>query len=578
VPALAVLAVAFGALAPTSWLASVLRAGASAPTGDLSAGVTPAEILGGVFCLKLALVGAGVYALLLAWLAPGISRQASPEINRWSAGRGEKSLLAAILVAATAVRLYGLGTGLWLDEILTYVSYARMSFGQIVTTYDSQNQHFLFSLLAHIAFLLFGDSSWSLRLPSVLFGVLSIWALYLLIREVGNAREALLGAALLAFSYHHVWFSQNARGYTGLLFWAILSSWLLVRAMRARTLPLWALYGLTAALGVYTHMTMLFVVAGQLVAFALHQVRVGPTRWAAWLTGLFVGFGIAGYATLLLHSPVIPQFFNGHAVGEVSTVPAWKNPLWTLVELVNRLELSLAGGFVAAAALVVFVAGLLSFARREPAIPVLLIVPALLCGGVVVAMGHHLWPRFFFFAFGFAVAVVIRGVSVWSDVLASLARRWRIPATGIATVGGGALVLLSSLSVPFAYRPKQDFEGALAFIEANEQPGDSVLTAGLAVVPYRALYRRDWPAVETVDGLEAVRAQARRTMTLSRYATRTAPTPLTRFQPSWRGSPRRTWRSARASARTSTSRSFAGLPSGCWAGSPATSRGSRSRT
>src|SRR5688572_8834001 len=93
--------------------------------------------------------------------------------------RPEIVATGGILAAATALRLYELGTGLWLDEILTNVSYARMSFGQIVTTYDSQNQHFLFSLLAQAAFQLFGESPWALRLPAAIFGVASIWAMYL---------------------------------------------------------------------------------------------------------------------------------------------------------------------------------------------------------------------------------------------------------------------------------------------------------------------------------------------------------------------------------------------------------------
>ena len=42
--------------------------------------------------------------------------------------------------------------------------------------------------------------------------------MYLFGTEAANRKEGLLGAALLTFSYQHVWFSQNARGYTALLF------------------------------------------------------------------------------------------------------------------------------------------------------------------------------------------------------------------------------------------------------------------------------------------------------------------------------------------------------------------------
>ena len=137
------------------------------------------------------------------------------------------TILAILLLIASILRLYGLGNGLWIDEIVTYVNYGKMPFGEILTTYDSENLHVLFALLANACFKIFGESEWSIRLPAVFFGIGSIWAIYLLGRQVGTAREALLSAAVLTFSYHHIWFSQNARGYTALLFWTILSSWLL---------------------------------------------------------------------------------------------------------------------------------------------------------------------------------------------------------------------------------------------------------------------------------------------------------------------------------------------------------------
>src|SRR5262249_46553502 len=161
--------------------------------------------------------------------------------------KSERTILALILFSATALRFYGLNDGLWHDEVLTYVTYARLPFGEIISTYYDQNQHFLYTLLAHASLSIFGDSTWSLRLPAVVFGVGSIWALYLFGVQASTEREALLTAALLTFSYYHVWFSQNARGYIGLLFWTILASWLLLRGLREKQTRLWLGYALAAA-------------------------------------------------------------------------------------------------------------------------------------------------------------------------------------------------------------------------------------------------------------------------------------------------------------------------------------------
>jgi hypothetical protein len=53
-------------------------------------------------------------------------------------------------------------------------------------------------------------------------------------------------------------------------------------------------------------------------------------------------------------------------------------------------------------------------------------------------------------------------------------------------------------------RPKQDFDGALRFIEANRIDNEPVLTAGLARYPYRQFYGRHWTEVQTRADLSRI--------------------------------------------------------------------------
>jgi uncharacterized membrane protein len=122
--------------------------------------------------------------------------------------------------------------GLWWDEIRTLIDSVRAPVAQIVTTFPSNNQHTLYSVLAHASIALFGDEAWSLRLPAALFGVATIPALYFLAREFVGRTEALLGCLLLVVSYHHVWFSQNARG-SMLAYLTVASTVLLLRGLRS---------------------------------------------------------------------------------------------------------------------------------------------------------------------------------------------------------------------------------------------------------------------------------------------------------------------------------------------------------
>jgi mannosyltransferase len=420
------------------------------------------------------------------------------------------ALLMLILVAATVIRLYRLNAGLWLDEILTYLSYARLPFRGIITSYDSENQHFLYSILAHSSFLVFGESNWALRLPAVLFGVGSILATYLVGKQVSTRLEALLAALLLTFSYHHVWFSQNARGYTGLLFFTLISTWLLLRAFHEGRRYLWILFGVTAALGAYIHLTMLFVVAGQFLACIFWIVKNKIPRELI-LRSLILGFAVAGILTVLLHAPVLSQMRSVIGGTEVSVVSAWKSPLWTLREFIRGLNVGFTQGFVAFAALLVFSVGLISYWRRIPEFIIIFIMPPIIGGAFTIAIGHHLWPRFFFFAVGFGVLIVIRGTIALTDWASRL---FKVPANRSVLVGVllcGILILFSALSVPFAYGPKQDFVSARDYLLENIQTGDKVVTIGITAFAYHDYLPTNWDTISSLQELDQIRENADRT-------------------------------------------------------------------
>ena len=114
-------------------------------------------------------------------------------------------------------------------------------------------------------------------------------------------------------SYHHVWFSQNARGYTGLLFFTLLGSraFVLLLARRGGGLGLPAQYGAWMALAAYTHATAVLVVAAHgLVWLALlvtsrARTHLGRNRWMP-----LAGFACAALFALTLYALVLPQFLD----------------------------------------------------------------------------------------------------------------------------------------------------------------------------------------------------------------------------------------------------------------------------
>ena len=101
----------------------------------------------------------------------------------------------------------------------------------------------------------FGSSIFSLRLPSLLFGVASILLIYLLAYHTEDTLSALLAASMIALNGLHLYWSQNSRMYSMACFLGLLSTVLLVsivkHGVRSRTYGI--LYVLSTVAGLATH-------------------------------------------------------------------------------------------------------------------------------------------------------------------------------------------------------------------------------------------------------------------------------------------------------------------------------------
>ncbi len=177
--------------------------------------------------------------------------------------------ISGIILLSLALRIYKLDASLWFDEIETVIKYIHIPTSQLLVTYENLNNYMFHSLLAQLSVGVFGESTWALRLPAMLFGVASIWALWRLCFEVVGPWEARFAALLMAVSYHHVWFSQNGRGYTGLLFFALVATWLLIKALRDPSWRVWLGFGVCLALSMYTHLTAVFFFLAAGIAYLL---------------------------------------------------------------------------------------------------------------------------------------------------------------------------------------------------------------------------------------------------------------------------------------------------------------------
>jgi len=515
---IAALLVVLGLLLPSERIAVAL-VGRSAPNyNEVAAGTM-------LFRLGLGLLGLAAFIIwALTCLIPGTRLMSAVKFlsSDDDAEKEQKAshwgLLVVILTVAGVLRVPGLNSGLWYDEIATLVEFVRLPLNQLIANYGDQNNHPLFSFLARLSIDLFGESAWSLRVPALLFGLLSLWALFLLAQLVTDRREAFLATVLMAVSYHHVWFSQNARGYTGQLFWCLLGTWLFIKGYKKNQPAIWISYALSMALGMYTHLTTVFMLISHFMIYIFllakqRMIRRNLTVPILWPT---IAFVLVVLFTFQLYALILPQVVNSFQVQVGGgRVEKWTNPIWAMIEVIRGLQMGF-GTFVAGGiAVIIFLFGVLSFARSQRIVIALFVIPIMMGTTALLMLHRHFYPRFFFFELGIGILLLIRGCTVLGSFVA--ARTVRGVSGGhlkylLGNALVGIIILASLVSLKNNYRcPKQDYSGAMAYIEKNRNDNDQVLVVGLARYPFEHYYVNDWETVETVEELEKIRSSNEQT-------------------------------------------------------------------
>ena len=142
--------------------------------------------------------------------------------------------LLLITLTGFGLRLTLLGEqSLWYDEGVTWML-SQMQLPDLIEWTANDIQPPLYYLLIWITDILFGDSEWVLRFPSVALNTLSIPLIFALAQRLfpRSTRTWFLAAAITALSPLMVYYSQEARMYTLLTLEAILASYLLLKILR----------------------------------------------------------------------------------------------------------------------------------------------------------------------------------------------------------------------------------------------------------------------------------------------------------------------------------------------------------
>ena len=428
------------------------------------------------------------------WLATEVPAAPPPQAT-WAVTWAPVFLVVAI---GTVLRLYRIGAQpLWLDEASS-LRFARLSLAQLwswSSIVDPGNPPLYYSVLH--GWLRFGDSEAALRIPSMVFGVLTIPLVYALGRTIRDHRLGLVAALLFAISPFQVWYSQEARGYSLVTLGATSAmlgvAYLLRHPERSGTLRAtgWALlayvFGTTAAL--LAHDTAVFLPIGAnllllgwwwthgreprgfLRNWLLAQVAV-LCLWASWLPAYLHQVADGG-AYSWIPRPTVGSVLSGAYAVYAGVTRATPYPLEAVV-------------VVALAAL-----GLWSWKqdRRWIAFVLVFVLSALL-GELIVS----LWRPIF-----------LTQTLIWSAVPLTLA-----VAAGVLSLRPRVLIAALAILIVFAgfglrsyyfLHDKEAWDQVAAYVDHGVQRGDTIVfSIGFLHIPFDHYYTA--PAGYSVQEVE----------------------------------------------------------------------------
>jgi mannosyltransferase len=231
-------------------------------------------------------------------------------------------VLAGLTAAGVAIRLCTLGLQSYHhDEVITAGRVLGGSFGHMLhEVKTSESNPPLYYVLVWGWSKALGTGEVGLRSLSALFGAATVPVGYLIGRQLSTRRVGLILAALLAFNPMLIWYSQEARSYALLVFFAAVSLYFFVRALdtrRGRDLGLWAA---ASALALCSHYFAVFAVGIEAV-WLLVALR---SSWRLVLPAV-AAVGAAGLALL----PLIAAQVNPSHLGWIEGSPLSKRLLET---------------------------------------------------------------------------------------------------------------------------------------------------------------------------------------------------------------------------------------------------------
>ncbi len=239
--------------------------------------------------------------------------------------RSESLGVILVLLLGLGLRLWALGrSSLWFDEVGVAEAITAPDLGGMLAVMKTHVMAMPLDYLVGWVSARVCSSDACLRIPSALWGTLSLLAAYLLLRRLTQPRAALVGMLLLALTPIHLYYSQELRFYAALVFFYLLGTLLLWDALARPSLARWAAAALVVGIGGYFHIYVLLCYTNGFFWLMLEERGLFPRRdrdsrltrrldWKKWAGLAGSGLGalvivLPGVMALAPHQTYLGEF------------------------------------------------------------------------------------------------------------------------------------------------------------------------------------------------------------------------------------------------------------------------------
>ncbi|CUS76611.1 Dolichyl-phosphate-mannose-protein mannosyltransferase [Candidatus Kryptonium thompsonii] len=191
-----------------------------------------------------------------------------------------------ILALSLFLRIFLLDfESLWLDEGSS-IKFAKLSIPELIKASQADGNPPLYYLILHFWIKIFGDSEFSFRFPSVIFGVLIVIAVYQFCLEFWSREVAIFSSFMTGISVFQIFYSQEARMYALLCLLSLVSFFYFVKILKQGKFKHYVFYTFTNILLLYTHLYAFFTIFAQLIFVAFQEGK----KLKVFLLSLFISF------------------------------------------------------------------------------------------------------------------------------------------------------------------------------------------------------------------------------------------------------------------------------------------------